>query len=243
MGRPSTSQCAESERHDMMHSDKSLPYAQSDLSERRLGFSPDMQVLAVFVLTLVVGFVCAAASLNSLGLIGGAAATPPPPPPDFEVPTAREAYVPAVEAIRAVDPLAELAAGAGVWTPFINRVQLEAGRTGWTFFFYLPNYGEMAQVVVDRGKVAHVVNRVSWQTPPSLLSDQGWLVDSPQAISRLLEVCRETLNEAGQDARVEVWLSTADEHRTLLWQARVVPLGAPQEACEARVDAVTGALR
>lgn len=227
----------------MMHSDESMPYAQAGFDEPRPGLSPDVQVLAVFVLTLVAGFACAAVSLNSLGIIGGAAATPPPRPPDFEVPTAREAYVPAVEAIRAIDPLAELAAGTGVWTPLIDSVQLEAGRTGWTFFFYLPNYGEMAQVVVDRGKVAHVVSRIPWQTPPSLLSDQGWLVDSPQAVNRLLEVCREVLNEAGEDAYVQLWLSTAAEHRTLLWLARVVPISGSQEACEVRVDAVTGVLR
>ncbi len=226
----------------MTYSDETMPYAQPGPEKQPFGLSPDVQILAVFILTLIVGFACAAASINSLGLTGGAA-PPPPRLPDFEVPTAREAYVPAVEAIRAVDPLAELAAGAGAWSPLIDTVQLEAGRTGWTFFFYLPNSGEMARVVVDRGKVAHVVSRQPWETPPTLLSDQGWLVDSPQAISRLLEVCRDTISSAGTDAHVEVWLSTAAENRTLLWQARVVPIGAPEDACEARVDALTGAPR
>ena len=80
----------------------------------------------------------------------------PPRQPSYDVLTAREAYIPAVTLIRDSDPGAQLATGTGVWTPNIDNVYLEAGRTGWTFHFYLPTSAEMATVIVNRGGDARV---------------------------------------------------------------------------------------
>src|SRR5574341_1905569 len=55
--------------------------------------------------------------------------TPAGAPPDLAVPTAREAYPPAVELIRQEDAGAELASAAGAWTPVIAPGNLENGRT------------------------------------------------------------------------------------------------------------------
>jgi hypothetical protein len=162
-----------------------------------------------------------------------------PPQVDFSVPTAREAYVPAVNLIRQQDPLAALASGAGAWTPVISADQLNAGRTGWTFHFYLPTLGQMATVVVDRGGVAHIVEVKPWETPPDLLQDQGWQIDSPQAISQMIAGCQDMLN-AQPDAQVEARLSTAASNRRLVWQVKVFSPENPLALCEVRLDATTG---
>ena len=160
---------------------------------------------------------------------------------DFDILTAREAYVPAVEVIRQWDAGAQLASVAGAWTPVINQAQLEAGRTGWTFHFYLPDSGQMATVVVDRGGGARVTDTQPWETPPALLSDMNWGVDSPQAISVLLDACGAVLENEPQ-AEVQARLSLAADNRRLLWQLQV--LSAENEAlCAVNVDGTTGQVR
>lgn len=207
-----------------------------------LSFTPELQVGIAFGVTLLAGFVCAMVLLPLLR------PTPAPPPvaaqpqADFADPTAREAYVPAVEMIREIDPGATLSSGGGVWSANLNTVQLDAGRTGWTFFFYLPDTGEMARVVVDRGSVARLVDRQPWETPPDVLEDQRWMVDSPAAVGKLLEGCTEIVS--GQpDANVKARLTMAAENRTILWQMSAQSEADPLTTCEVSVDATTGVVR
>jgi hypothetical protein len=205
--------------------------------------SPELQIGIAFGVTLLIGFVCAMAVLPALrpepAPIESQAAGPQA---DFSDPTAREAYVPAVELIRQTDPGAILASGGGAWTPDINTTQLDAGRTGWTFFFYLPDYQEMAQVVVDKGGTAHLAERQAWETPPDVIDDQRWTVDSPAAVVKLVESCSEVL-DAEPDAGVHARLSMASENRTILWQMSVQSEANPLSACEVNVDAITGVIR
>jgi hypothetical protein len=164
------------------------------------------------------------------------------PTVSLDIPTAREAYVPAVEAIRQRDVGAELATGSGAWTPTINPAALEAGRTGWTFYFYLPASHEMAAVVVDQGGRARIAEVDAWETPPELLDDSLWEVDSPQAVSDLLASCQSVLDE-DETAGVLLRLSAAAEHHRLIWQTQVVLSGDNQVVCEVDIDATTGQVR
>ncbi len=166
------------------------------------------------------------------------------PASDYEILTAREAYVPAVELIRQKDAGAQLASGAGAWTPIINSSYLIAGRTGWTFHFYLPATGEMATVIVDRGGSAWIAERVTWETPPDLLDDQNWQVDSAQAMDQFYQVCGPPLEvEPVEDAMVQARLSTASSNRGLLWQVTAVSLSTEIPFCGVTVDATTGSVR
>jgi hypothetical protein len=165
-----------------------------------------------------------------------------PPTVSLDIPTAREAYVPAVEAIRERDVGAQLAVASGAWTPAIDSAELEAGRTGWTFHFYLPASGEMAAVVVDQGGRAYITGVEAWETPPELLDDSLWEVDSPQAMTDLLASCQSVLDE-NETAGVLLRLSAAAEQRRLLWQTQVVLIDDGQVICEVNVDATTGQVR
>ncbi len=158
---------------------------------------------------------------------------------DVAVPTAREAYPPAVEVIRAEDPGALLASGAGAWTPVINTANLSAGRTGWTFHFYLPASNRMAWVVVDRERTARITRIDEWETRPDLLDDQAWQVDSAQAVQIALQTCQSAL-DAHPDAVVEARLSMAASNRALVWLVSVTPPASPELACQVSVDATTG---
>jgi hypothetical protein len=194
-----------------------------------------LAVLGLLALgAIVIGGMVALASAGRQPETAGMA-----PQVDFSIPTAREAYVPAVNLIRQEDARATLASGAGAWTPVINPDQLNAGRTGWTFHFYLPTFNQMATVVVDRGGVAHITELKPWETPPDLLQDQGWQVDSPQALSQMLASCQDTLNTQ-PDAQVEARLSTAASNRRLMWQVKVFSPENPLAMCEVRLDATTG---
>jgi hypothetical protein len=168
------------------------------------------------------------------------AQTQAPAAVSLDVPTAREAYVPAVETIRERDVGAQLASGTGAWTPTIDPAQLESGRTGWTYYFYLPASGEMASVIVDRGGSVHIGDVETWETPPELLDDSLWEVDSPQAVSNLLASCQTVLDEE-EGAWVQARISAAAEHRRLLWQTQVI--NDNQVVCEVNVDATTGQVR
>ncbi len=162
--------------------------------------------------------------------------------PDYTVLTAREAYVPAVEAIRARDPGARLASGAGVWYPNIDMVYLSAGRTGWTFHFYLPATSEMAEVVVDRGGVARITSVIPWETPPDLLEDTRWQIDSPVALNTLVTSCADQFR-AAPDTQVEARLTVARSAVAPTWQMRARSIGNPLNVCEVSIDAISGVVR
>ena len=144
--------------------------------------------------------------------------------------------------LRQEDPGALLASGTGVWHPNIDRVQLKAGRTGWTFHFYLPASNEMATVIVSRGGTARLSETVAWETPPDLLDDQRWQFDSSDALADMLGVCNDALTSL-PDAYVEAKLSTAVSNLTLLWQIDVISQQNPEANCGVNIDATTGIVR
>lgn len=223
-----------------LYSDEDFPYPAEETGGL-LGLSPAGRTIVVFLLTFAVG-------LAFVMLVIMPALQPPSLPtmqlaiPDYSQPTAREAYIPAVETIREQYPLAALAEAAGTWTPEIDTVQLEAGRTSWTYFFYLPSRQQMATVIVDADGLAWIDSIDTWPEQPSLLDDQRWNTDSPIVTNALLSHCEDTLGEQ-PDSQVEMRLSTAAANRTLLWQATVSSLQAPDATCTVTVDASTGILR
>jgi len=170
----------------------------------------------------------------------GAAATPPPQP-DLDIPTAREAYPAAVKLIREQDPGAELASAAGAWTPNIKIDNLNTGRTGWTFHFYLPISNTFAWVTVDRGGTVHLNQTIEWQTPPTLINDQGWQIDSAEAVSTAVQSCGAAI-ESDPEATVEARLSLAASNRALLWRITVKPFPSAQP-CVVNIDATTGGIK
>jgi hypothetical protein len=202
-----------------------------------------VQVVAVFILAFGAALICAMTVVVPRLL-----AAPESAPiraadraedAEAEAPTARQAYVPAVELIRETDPAAQLATAVGAWTPTVDRAALRTGRTGWTFYFYLPASQEMGQVVVNRDMEAHLIETQPWLPAPELLSDQRWRTDSPDAAAPLLETCGDAL--AGTEgASVTIRLTTAAENRTLLWYGQVAAPGEDMPVCEVTVDALTG---
>jgi hypothetical protein len=160
----------------------------------------------------------------------------------FDIPTAREAYVPAVTLIREKDPGAQLASATGVWTPVIDRAALNNGRTGWTFAFYLPATSQMALVIVDRVTEPRIANSQTWANPPQLMDDQNWQIDSGGAgMNAFVQTCSGML-DAQPDSQVQATLTTAAENRWLLWQYQILaPDGTA--SCQVSVDASSGQVR
>lgn len=219
--------------------------------ERR-GFriSQGVQAAFAFLLTFAAALACAvfyvipalspaqpAAAQGEAGADSEAALSP-----EYALPTAREAYVPALELARQSDPAAELMSAAALWTPQFDAAELVMGRGGWTFFFYLPASLEMMTVTVGQEREAEVAGVEPWASPPQLFDDARWNADSPQIAGPLIERCAAALEEA-VDAQAELRLSTAQANRSLLWNGRVLPAGGGEPLCEVSVDAVTGVVR
>lgn len=217
-----------------------VAYEEPERERRRLSVSPRTQGLLAFFLTLAAGLLCGFTVV--VPRLATSASPQPGPTPDYSIPTAREAYVTAVEAIRAEDPGARLASAAGAWTPPTGSAQVTSGRTGWTFSFYLPATDEMANVVVNRVGAAEVGAAQPWPAVPQLLEDQRWRADSSVALAVFGETCGEALNDA-PGAFVEARLSTAQELVAPMWHVALHNAGDPLAVCEVRVDATTGTAR
>lgn len=176
-----------------------------------------------------------AASPGSVGGVGNETIS-------YDIPTAREAYVPAVTLIRQQDPGAQLASATGAWMPVIDRALLRNGRTGWTFAFYLPGSNQMALVIVDRVTGPRLASSEPWASPPELLDDQAWQIDSGGAgMEAFMQMCGSML-DAQPDSWVQITLSTAAENSWLLWQYQLMASDG-SVACQVSVDASSGQVR
>jgi hypothetical protein len=207
----------------------------------KMGMIVAVVVGLVVVICVIAGIVFVIPQISSL-----LAASPSSPvgaePISYDVPTAREAYVPAVTMIRKQDPGAKLASATGTWTPTIDRALLNNGRTGWTFAFYLPATNQMAMVIVDRVTGPRIANTEGWATAPELLDDQTWQIDSGGAgMNAFIQTCSGTL-DAQPASQVQATLTTAAENGWLLWQYQLL---APDGAisCQVSVDASSGQVR
>jgi hypothetical protein len=212
------------------------------MSARRQQSGQSSQVLIVIVLgVILLAVVCVAVYLlffqgDRSGVVQSI------PQPELDIPTAREAYVAAVDVVRQTDQGAQLASGVGAWTPTIAQNNLDAGRTGWTFHFYMPTTSTIAWVVVSRGGGARVTRVDDWETPPSLLDDQSWQIDSGQAVLTAMQTCQPTL-DAHPDATIEARLSLAAANRALVWRISVTPADPGVSPCVVSMDATTGSAR
>lgn len=211
---------------------------------RRPGLNPPL-IIGIVILVVVALMLCAAGYMflnNQMQQQAQNQPTPSGPQPEFDVPTAREGYPEAVEVARAQDPGAQLTSAAGAWTPTIFRDNLDAGRTSWTYYFYLPGTNSMLWVTVVRGLVASVSNTETWDTPPALVDHQSWQVDSAQAITVGMEKCRDVLISY-PDSTVEARLSLAASQRGILWYVTVTPASPEITPCRAVVDGTSGVAR
>lgn len=200
-------------------------------------------LIGIILIAVVLLALCVAAAMFVFDLVAQMGRPTGPiagePVSDLTTPTAREAYPTAVELIREEDAGAQLASAAGAWTPVIDRTNLQDGRTGWTFHFYLPATHRMAWVTVSRDLRARISHVEAWETPPGLLDDQGWQIDSPQALQMALGTCSPVL-DAYENASVEARLTLAAASRALIWEIRVVIPDNPAGGCSAYIDATTG---
>jgi hypothetical protein len=191
----------------------------------------------VFVICVIIGLVFVLPQISSLS-----ASAPSAEPVSYDIPTAREAYISAVGLIRQQDPGAELASATGAWTPVIDKALLDNGRTGWTFAFYLPATNQMALVVVDRVASPRIASVEPWGSPPALLDDQNWQIDSgTSGMKAFVHTCEGVLDtQAGSQARAT--LSMAEENEILLWQYEVLSSDGIA-LCRVSVDASSGQIR
>jgi hypothetical protein len=131
----------------------------------------------------------------------------------------------------------------GTWTPAINRAELQAGRTGWTFYFYLPSSAQLAAVAVNRGGSAQITEVKGWETLPETVNDgnwdEDWLVDSGAAIANFTGPC---LNGLSADASVLAVFTTSADNNSLMWNFQTVNSDGTI-SCEVKVDAESGAVR
>jgi hypothetical protein len=178
-----------------------------------------------------------------LSLISSVSGGPPNiGPVSYDIPTAREAYPPAVMLIRQQDPGAQLASATGAWTPVIDRALLYNGRTGWTFAFYLPSTGQMALVIVDRVTGPRIADVQAWETAPTLQDDQTWQIDSGGAgMQTFVQACGGTL-DAQPDSQVQAILTTTGENQWLLWQYQLLAADGTI-SCQVAIDASSGQIR
>lgn len=159
--------------------------------------------------------------------------------PETDVPTAREAYAIAHEVALGIDDEAQLASAIGAWTPTIHPANLRAGRTGWTFHFYMPSSGAMAWIVVGRGGSAKLETSEAWDSPPSLLAEQTWRLDSGDALAAAFQQCPAPLDPQQTEGIAQ--LSLASSNRAIVWDIRLSPGLDPP--CRTAIDATTGAIR
>lgn len=217
--------------------------AEKQAGRARFRLSEGVQMVLAFVLTFLVATACGLTFIvPSLGPETAAADAGAGPAPDYSIPTAREAYVPALELARESDLRAELMSAAAVWSPPFNDSLLSAARSAWTYFFYLPSSETMMTVEVGPEGEAVVAAMEDWANPPTVLDDSRWRADSPAAMAPLVEACASALEET-PGAFVELRLSTAEVNRTVLWKGRVFTAGEAEPLCEVTVDAVTGVPR
>jgi hypothetical protein len=212
----------------------------------RDGRRPNPPILiGIVIIVVAVLMLCGAGVIY---LINRSAAEPDPPvstpapQPDLDIPTARGAYPAAVEAARARDAGAELTSAAGAWTPNYRFDNLNAGRTGWTYHFYLPSERKILWITADSGGGVRIVREEDWDTPPSLIDDQGWQIDSAQALALAVQTCEPVLS-ADPNTSVEARLSLAASERALIWHIRMSPSDLDSDVCSVRIDATTGSVR
>lgn len=230
-------------RDDEISSDIGTPEPEEGSSSGGLpSLSAGQQVLAVFVLVLLCGLIGALAAVVLFRPDPPTLAPVEAPVPNYAQPTAREAYVPAVEAARNLDDGAQLMNATGLWYPTIDTVQLDAGRTGWTYFFYLPASREMAEVVVGENGAVRAIETTAWTTIPDLLDDNRWQVDSSVALSTFDQECGGTISGIS-NYYVEAQFSAAVDNVTLMWNLSAVDLETDEVWCAIRVDGVTGLVR
>jgi hypothetical protein len=194
----------------------------------------------IFAIGLLM-FAAVTTALVTVAIAMGMRVEAPPPleatPQGFTVPTAREAYPPALERARERDPRAELASAVGVWTPGTPFSQVQSGRTGWTFHFFLPGERAMVSIVANTSQQAELTGERAWLSDPALLDDQFWQLDSSIVGNRFAETCSEAW-QANPDARVEFRLSTAATNGRLQWAATLTE--GQNDLCSVRVDATSG---
>lgn len=204
---------------------------QAQQEPEKTPMDPTLIIAGALILLVLIGGIALAAAF-----IMNPAPPKPQPTVSYDIPTAREAYPAALGLIRAQDAGALLVTAEGAWTPNINMTQLGAGRTGWTFFFYLPAKGEMASVIADTKNGVRIATDKPWQTPPKVLDDRSWVADSSIGVKVFLDKCG---GEIHDDRDVIARMSTASENGTLLWQYQV---RTPDKnvVCESDTDARTG---
>src|SRR5687768_14456486 len=154
---------------------------------------PSLQLPLMFAIAALLLSALGCLSLSNAGRADQTDPTPDVPQPELDVPTAREGYPPAIGAARTEDPAAELMSAVGAWTPSIFLDNLEAGRTSWTYHFYLPSTQSILWVTVVREAIASVVKTEAWETPPALIDHQSWQIDSAEAMTVAMETCQAVL--------------------------------------------------
>jgi len=210
--------------------------------EPRAGLSKEIQIVITFVAVLIVGSICGFTATSGLRAGGPARPQASAPVADTRIPTAREAYDIAYQFVVDQGSPVELASAVGIWTPGVSDVQLGAGRTGWTFYFYRPEMADMVTVSVGWDENVRIEAVEPWEPAPELTHVQSWRVDSPAAVETFLANCSDMLDSTS-DGVVELRLTTAAENRSVLWETKITSQENPLAVCEVDIDGTTGLAR
>jgi len=198
------------------------------------------------VTLLIIGGLLALMAVACLAVIAvlvfSQSAARPSEPVPVDIPSARDGYPDALKIARQNDLQAVLVSIAGAWTPNISHAALAEGRTGWTYYIFLPATQQMAAIVVDRAGSARIASTQKWQTPPDVLDDQTWAIDSGQGMVPFLQKCDSAIS-ATSGSQVQAWLTTAKTQGGRLAWRYTVMASDESVVCEVAVDAQTGQVK
>lgn len=153
--------------------------------------------------------------------------------------TAKTTYALAQEAARGRQPDAQLTSASATWVE--TNVKKVGEPTVWTFQFYSPTANRVYTVVVDQGQ-ARVIREAIPPYPSTPISEEGWPVDSAQALNTWLNYGgSKFLMEHLAGTQVVAQLAASEGSRAVWTVAGLSERG--QAYFTLLVDAATGAPR
>lgn len=136
--------------------------------------------------------------------------------------TAILSYSIARAAARDWQPDARLARASATWTQGASREELLSGRATWDFTFFSTGAGTMAIISVIEEEAVLITEQAVDQEP-ALADVSGWQVDSPDAVTRLMQEGGEAFLRGAGVTTLTATLNAARENGQIEWFLSLIP--------------------